>query len=329
MSFSSDVKGELLNQINDARHCQIAEFSIIFALAGHIKKDHSGTGYLEIKTENLTVAQKSYMLLKKAFDAEVEVMVRNHNLQAGTMNYYICVMNQKDVINILKAIKILSGQESQLGDFSVIHHMLVQNTCCKRAFLRGAFLVAGSVTNPEKAYHLEIAVISKNLAEQIRDVVSFFDIDAKIVERKKYHVVYVKEGAQIVDFLNVIGAHKALMEYENVRIVKEVRNSVNRQVNCETANIEKTVNAATRQIEDIKYIQSNMGFSQLTEGLREIALLRLDYPESSLQELGQMLSKPIGKSGVNHRLRKLGEIAEQMREKGEKGLMPLTKKGGQ
>ncbi len=139
-------------------------------------------------------------------------------------------------------------------------------------------------------------------------------IDAKIIERKKYYVVYIKESSQIVDFLNVTGAHIALMDFENVRIVKEVRNSVNRQVNCETANIGKTVTAAARQIEDIKYIQCNMGFGKLTEGLKEMARLRLEYPESPLQELGRMLSVPIGKSGVNHRLRKLSDIANQMRE---------------
>ena len=136
-----------------------------------------------------------------------------------------------------------------------------------------------------------------------------------IKERKKYNVVYVKEGSQIVDFLNVIGAHIALMNFENIRILKEVRNSVNRQVNCETANISKTVNAAAKQIEDIKYIECNMGFSQLSDGLREVAELRLDYPESSLQELGKMLKKPISKSGVNHRLRKLSEIANDLRDK--------------
>jgi hypothetical protein len=140
-------------------------------------------------------------------------------------------------------------------------------------------------------------------------------LDAKIVERKKYHVLYIKEGSQIVDFLNVVEAHIALMELENVRIVKEVRNSVNRQVNCETANISKTVTAAAKQMEDIRYLQCNKGFSQLAEGLREVAELRLEYPDSSLQELGQMLPEPISKSGVNHRLRKISKIAEHLREK--------------
>ena len=315
MSFSSDVKSELKEQLSDARHCRIAEFAAIFALSGHIKKDKEGNTYLEIHTENLTVAQKSYILLKCTFNADVEIDIRNHNLQGSTVNYYLIVSNEHDVINILKAVKVLDEQKKIRGDFSVIHRLVVQNTCCKRAFLRGAFMVAGSITNPEKTYHMEIAVLSEKFAGQLKEILAFFDIDAKIVERKKYSVVYVKEGSQIVDFLNVIGAHIALMNFENVRILKEVRNSVNRQVNCETANISKTVNAAAKQIEDIKYIECNMGFSHLSVGLREVAELRLDYPESSLQELGKMLEKPISKSGVNHRLRKLSEIANDLRDK--------------
>ena len=314
MSFSSDVKDEICKQTGTARHCQIAEFAALFALIGNIKIDRYGEPYLRMHTENLTVAGKSYILLKKIFGVEVDVSVRNHNFHAGTLEYSIVIKRVKDVISILKAVKIMDEQNNQWGDFSTVHPLIVQNICCRRAFLRGAFLVAGSITNPEKAYHLEIAVLSEKFAEQIRQIISFFEIDAKIVERKKYFVVYVKEGAQIVDFLNIIGAHKALMEFENIRILKEVRNSVNRQVNCETANISKTLTAAARQIEDIEYIQQNMGLGKLADGLREVAELRLEYPEKSLLELGNMLSKPLGKSGVNHRLRKLGEIAEQLRE---------------
>ncbi|MFG6395270.1 MAG: DNA-binding protein WhiA [Lachnospiraceae bacterium] len=313
MSFSSRVKEELRKQESPARHCCIAEFAALFALAGQVKKSGNGNIYIKIQTENLTVAQKSYILLRKTFRARIDVMVR-HNFQSDTGSYFLFVSSKHDVYNILQAVKVIGGQKKQWGSLSEIHYLLVQNTCCKRAFLRGAFMAAGSVSDPEKAYHLEIAVLSEKLALQIRTVISSFRIDAKIVKRKKYYVVYVKEGSQIVDFLNVAGAHAALMDFENVRIVKEVRNSVNRHVNCETANISKTVNAAARQIEDIKYIQCNKGFGKLTEGLKEIAILRLEYPESSLQELGMMLNGPIGKSGVNHRLRKLSDIANQMRE---------------
>lgn len=314
MSFSSDVKKELSEQISPARHCCIAEFTALFVLNGQVKKFQNGEVYIKIHTENLTVAQKSYILLRKTFRAKIDVMVRSHNLQSGTGSYSIFVFKKRDVINILKAIKIIDEQKKQWGSLSQVHYLILQNTCCKRAFLRGVFMAVGSVSNPERAYHLEMVVLSEKLASQICEIISSFMIDAKIAVRKKYYVVYIKEGSQIVDFLNVIGAHIALMDFENIRIVKEVRNSVNRRVNCETANIDKTVSAAARQIEDIKYIQCNMGFSSLTDGLREIALLRLEYPEYPLQELGKLLSKPISKSGVNHRLRKLSDIAKRMRE---------------
>ena len=215
---------------------------------------------------------------------------------------------------MLKALKMMDEQGRIAVDCLGHQHRLIQNTCCKRAFLRGVFLAAGSLSDPEKAYHLEFALFSEQFASFIKDILAFFELEAKIVRRKRYFVVYIKEGSQIVDFLNVVEAHIALMEFENVRIVKEVRNSVNRQVNCETANIGKTVAAAAKQIEDIEFIECNMGLRKLARGLREIAELRLEYPDASLQELGKMLDPPIGKSGVNHRLRKLGIIANELKE---------------
>ena len=162
-----------------------------------------------------------------------------------------------------------------------------------------------------------MAVATNAKAKQLQAIFKVFDIDAKIILRKKYYVVYIKEGSQIVEALNVMEAHIALMNFENVRIVKEMRNSINRQVNCETANINKTVVASSKQLDDIRYIKSQIGFGKLTEGLEEMARLRLEYPEASLKELGQLLDPPIGKSGVNHRLRKLSIIADQIREQKE------------
>ncbi len=314
MSFSSRVKEEIARQQSSARHCCIAEFAAIFHLCGRIRQEAGGILFLEIHTENLTVAEKSYTLLKNTFKVHVDVMVRNHNVRLSSVRYSLLVREKKAVTLILKAIKMLDECGGLWGGFQQVHQRLVQNTCCKRAYLRGSFLVAGSITNPEKAYHLEIAVQSQQYARQLQMLAASFGVAGKIVERKKYYVLYMKEGSQIVDFLNIMEAHVALMELENVRILKEVRNSVNRQVNCETANIHKTVTAAARQIEDIRYLQCHLGFSQLADGLREIAQLRMEYPDGSLQELGQMLSPPISKSGVNHRLRKISQIADQMRE---------------
>lgn len=314
MSFSGKVKQELLKQLPAARHCQIAELAALFDLNGRIRRRDDGGEYLEIRTENLTVARKSYMLLVSVFHNPVDVRVRNHNIHGEVREYYIDVTGQQAIISILKALKLMNEQGVVTGDCLGQQHRLIQNACCKRAFLRGAFLAVGSLSDPEKAYHLEFAVLSEGFASFIKEILAFFELEAKIVKRKRYFVVYIKEGSQIVDFLNVVEAHVALMDFENIRIVKEVRNSVNRQVNCETANIGKTVAAAAKQIEDIRYIECNMGLRKLAKGLRETAELRLEYPDASLQELGEMLQPPIGKSGVNHRLRKLGNIADELRE---------------
>ena len=179
--------------------------------------------------------------------------------------------------------------------------------------MRGAFQASGSMSDPNKSYHFEIVCSTEEMAHQICDLICSFSMDAKIVLRKKSYVVYLKEGAQIVDILNIMEAHVSLMELENVRILKEMRNSVNRKVNCETANINKTVNAAVKQIEDIKFIQEKGRLQELPDNLYEMAQVRLEHPEAPLKELGAYLNPPVGKSGVNHRLRKISEIAENMR----------------
>jgi len=187
-----------------------------------------------------------------------------------------------------------------------------------KAYLRGAFLASGSMSDPEKTYHLEIICHNHVLAKELNEIMDSFNLNAKVIMRKGSHVVYLKEGENIVDFLNIIGAHSALLELENIRILKEMRNNVNRIVNCETANLQKTVNASVRQVDNIRYIRDNLGFEKLPENLRDIAQLRLKYSDASLKELGEMLSPSLGKSGVNHRLRKLDIIAEKIRSmKGE------------
>ena len=171
----------------------------------------------------------------------------------------------------------------------MVGNVVVQNPCCRRAFLRGAFLASGSISDPEKFYHFEITCASMGKAKQLQGLMASFMIDARIVLRKRYFVVYVKEGSQIVDLLNIMEAPVALMELENIRIVKDMRNTVNRKVNCETANINKTVSAAVKQKEDIIYIRDTVGFEKLPEGLKEVALARLQYPEAPLKELGKLL----------------------------------------
>ena len=176
-------------------------------------------------------------------------------------------------------------------------------------------MASGSISTPEKNYHFEIVCNSLEKAEQLCGLIASFEIESKIVERKKHFVVYIKDGAGIVDILSVMEAHVSLMNLENVRILKEMRNSVNRKVNCETANLNKTVAAAVKQSDDIKYIRDTVGLESLPENLRELAMVRLENPDVPLKELGTMLETPVGKSGVNHRLRKISEIADNLRVK--------------
>ena len=226
----------------------------------------------------------------------------------------MAVTHHEDAMRVLQAVKLIDPYGEIEENLSLAQNVVLMQNCCKRAFIRGAFLAAGSISDPEKFYHFEIACATEAKAKQIQGLILSMGIEAKIVLRKKYFVVYIKEGNLIVDILNVMEAPVALMELENIRILKEMRGSVNRQVNCETANINKTVSAAVKQMEDIIYIRDTAGFDSLPDNLREIAELRLARPEATLKELGEALDPPVGKSGVNHRLRKLGNMAELLRQ---------------
>lgn len=313
MSFSSGVKDELSRQVNKARHCQIAEIAAIISLCGKVLISENDSYCIQIHTENVAVARKYFMLVKNAFQINTEISIRRNAYLKKGRTYIITVMNHEDSLRILHAAKLIDENQEIHEDFSLVSNVVIQNSCCRRAFIRGAFLASGSISDPEKFYHFEIVCAARPKAEQLQAIMTTFDLDAKIVQRKKYYVVYIKEGAQIVDILNVMEAHISLMNLENVRILKEMRNSVNRQVNCETANINKTVSAAYKQIQDITYIKETMGLDGLSEGLREIAEARLEHPEAALKELGMLLASPVGKSGVNHRLRKLSNLAEELR----------------
>ena len=302
MSFSSEIKQELSCQIPPARHCRLAEMAAILSYCSHVESADGDSPCVKMHTENLAVARKYFTLLRKTFNIKMNASVRQGRNPRGSRSYEV----------------------TSFDGLEPVKHMLVQNQCCKRAYIRGAFLASGSMSDPEKGYHFEIVCSTEEKAEKLQEMLTGFGIDARITLRKRSFVLYVKEGSQIVDLLNVMEAHVALMKFENVRILKEMRNSVNRQVNCETANLNKTVSAAVKQIEDIQFIQRTIGFDELPENLAEIAVLRLEQPETTLKELGQMLTPPVGKSGVNHRLRKLSMIAEELRDHKEENYYDET-----
>lgn len=311
MSFSSEVKKELINLISEARHCMIAELGAFILMTGSIAYENNRFS-LQMQTENEEIARKYFTILKKAFNINVEVILVKH--RNSRKKNYLLNLTGEEAKKVLLATTIIKKEGDLLKKRDFVDMMTVQSTCCKRAYLRSAFLAGGSVSDPEKGYHLEFVTVYSEHARFLKEIMETLEMDAKIVTRKGNYVVYLKEGAQIVDLLNVMGAHLALMRLENIRIVKEVRNNVNRLVNCETANLKKTVSAAVRQVNDIEYIRDTMGLSSLPENLEQIARYRLEYSSATLKELGELLDPPVGKSGVNHRLKKISEIANQMRE---------------
>lgn len=317
MSFSSKVKEELSRHIGSGRHCRIAEIAAIINICGKIKVNNNDIT-IKVQTENAAVARKYFTLLKKTFNINVEVLIRKSTQLKKSRVYVMYITNTEIALKILKAIGIVEFKDD--GTLLIDHRinpLIVQSTCCKRAYIRGAFLGSGSLSDPEKTYHLEFVSQHEKQSDELRLLINSFGMESKTIMRKKYYITYLKEGSQIVDLLNIMEAHVALMDLENVRILKEMRNNVNRMVNCETANLKKTVSAAVRQVEDIKYIEETIGLNSLPEPLEEIARIRLEYTSATLKELGTYLDPTVGKSGVNHRLRKISNIAEKIRDKRE------------
>lgn len=312
MSFSGEVKEELAEYTVEARHCLIAELSAMLSMSSRVRKDADGYSIV-FTTENIAVARKMQRYIKEGFNCNPQISVRC-NGHGGKNHIYTVRVDNRAAEQILFATKLMTRDEEPSEDLMPKNTMAIKNDCCRRAFIRGAFLTSGSMSDPEKFYHFEIVCSTERKAEFIQSILTGFTFDARIVQRKKYYVVYIKEGEQIVDLLNIMMAHRALLNLENVRILKEVRNSVNRQVNCETANLNRTVSAAVKQLDDINYIRDTVGLDSLSESLMEIAILRAENTEVSLKELGQMLTPPVGKSGVNHRLRKISEIADELRQ---------------
>ncbi len=315
MTFSSIAKSEISKIPVTSKCCQLAELSALIKMTGTIQIHGINSVGIRLSTENAAIARALFSLIKSCFDIHTKVTVRKNKQLKKNNNYALYIDPESGAREILKATGILSEGEKGIKLNYKLPHQLVKKSCCRKSYLRGVFLGGGSVSDPEKTYHLELVINNEDFAEDIKNLLNEYGLGAKVVVRKGNYVVYIKEGEHIVDFLNIIGAHNALLSLENVRIYKEMRNNVNRIVNCETANLDKTLNAAMRQIENIKYIKSKIGLERLPEGLAEIAELRLRFKDASLKELGEMMSPPIGKSGINHRLRKLGQIAESVRKK--------------
>ena len=312
MSFSSVTKNELSRIEIDKDCCALAELAALVRMNGTVQITGMQNINLKFTTENAAIARRIFSILKMMYHSDIEVMVRKNKQLKKNNNYLIIVHDKKISEKVLSDVGYIDKDRSNLFNPRYgVPKNIVASRCCKRSFTRGSFLGGGSMSNPEKTYHLEFVTSHEEHAKSLRDIINSFELNSKIIQRKDNFVVYIKEGEQIVDLLNIIGAHQALLKLEDIRVLKEVRNNINRLVNCETATLGKTISASMRQIESIKTIQRRMGLNKLPDSLREIAEVRLANPDASLKEIGEMMNPPIGKSGVNHRFRKLEEIADE------------------
>ena len=341
MSFSSDIKDELCRVETRRGCCERAEFAAAYFI--NIMNGSPPDCFI---TENAAFARRIYSFARKLLKASPDVSINRNKKLKKNMSYVVRV-NAPVILNNLanggksaapgtaafavtvtgtatatsaapeKTVSAVTEKAARpdIGSALPLMNALTKKKCCKKAALRGAFLAGGSISDPEKLYHLEIYCKNHELAALFAKIMADFNLNSKLTERSEYYVAYIKDSEQIVNFLNLTGAHRALMALENTRILKDVRNSVNRAVNCETANLEKTVNASMRQIANISYIKAAIGFDALPKNLREIAAVREANKEISLKELGQILNPPLGKSGVNHRLHRLDVLADELRRK--------------
>ena len=284
MSFSSDIKEEL-SKIKNLKDREILEAEFLgYILTGNTSNSND---FLEFITENEFNIEKFYKIL---FNLEIEYEPDTRG------KVFVATIRKTENVQNLMNLKVDSNEE------------------IKKSIVRGCFLGAGSVTDPNKQYHLEICFEEKNNVEYILNICKEFGVYLKLLENKNKYQLYIKDGEEISKFLALIGANRGVMSFEDTRITKEIKNNVNRLVNCETANLNKIVNAAVDQINDIKLIQNLKKFDELPDYLKEIAIVRLENPHASLKALGELLEKPIGKSGVNHRLQKIHEIAEELKK---------------
>lgn len=314
MSFSAEVKNELARVFSPQKEGQLAELSALVRTTGSINIVGLGKLAFTIFTENPAIARKVFSLLKGCFDISVEIQMSGSQTKKSTP-YQMYISNEQGANEILEALGIIEHAEDGLHLIDKIPTRFTSKKEAKKSYLRGVFLGCGSIGDPKRMYHMEYTTTDIDFAKKIMRLLISYDIPAKKIQRKNLQVVYVKDSEKIADVLNLTGAHNALLHMESIKVNKQVRNDINRLVNCETANLAKTVNTSERQIQSIEYIIEKKGIEYLPENLREIALLRRQHFDMSLKELGEIMDKPLGKSGVNHRLKKIEEIAEDLKEK--------------
>ncbi len=310
MSFSSDMKAELAVLPISDMCCACAELSAVAAFSGRLRK-RNGEYVLSFVTENAKVAKRIYDLIKFVFGIVSKIRINKNK----SVSYSVCISSDDDILKILKTLDLIPEDADIDKIIGITLNLdLMHKKCCKKAFVRGAFVSAGAIINPEKNYHLEFVTHRYRLQRQFSELLASFGLLPKTVVRKSNYVIYFKCSEDIGDILAITGASNAVMEYHNTRIFKDIRNHVNRQHNCDMANLEKTISAATKQCNAIELLMSKGVFDKLPEQLRQVAELRLENREISLSDLCAMVTPAISKSGMNHRMRKIVELAEKYAE---------------
>jgi len=307
MSFAAETKKELTQLDVEGSYAK-AELAALIRMNGFISIINKQLS-VDMSTENAAIARRIYVLIKSVYHYVAKVLVRK-KMRLKKNNVYIVRLDEH-AQEMLEDLKIVNRQLMFTREIS---REVIKDEGCQRAYLRGAFLAGGSLNHPESSYHLEIFSNYEEHIHSLLKLMNVYELKAKVLPRKNGFVLYIKEGESITEFLNIIGAHKALLYFEDIRIVKDMRNSVNRLVNCETANLNKTVTAALNQVENIRLIEKEIGMDQLPKKLREIAELRIKNPDITLKELGELADESISKSGINHRFRKIGTIADKIRQ---------------
>jgi len=310
MSFAAHIKKELVG-IRSKPCCQITELSALFKMNGTMSLTSNGP-ILSFDTENAAIARRVLTLLKQNFpDVKTSILARKKKNLKKNNTYVVKVIGH--VLEVANKLQVMPSDE---GDFSIFETLLNKN-CCSRAYLRGAFLAGGSINNPEtSSYHFELTTSDSEHALTLQLILNDLDLNARVLARTKGHICYIKEAEKIGDFLRAVGAVGSVLNFEDMRIIRDIRNSDNRLNNCEIANETKTLTAADQQVEDIKLIKWKKGVDFLNDKLAYIAELRLEFPEENLAELAEIATErghALTKSGINHRMRNIKKIAAELR----------------
>ena len=309
-SFSSGVKGELARIYPEKDCCRLAELAAIARQDGTVTIGAAEDTGFYFSTEYSAIARKVYRLVKDLFALDATLTVSHQSRFKRRRHYVLRLEEGHASTKALISLGLLTANHQILPG---IKKDLVRNKCCGRAYLRGAFLGGGSVNSPKSDYHLELSAANEKFAGDLVSLINRHDgLHAKISQRRRSFSVYMKDSGQIADFLTLIGAHSHLLEFENTRVLRGMKDKINRIVNLETANLGKTSYAASKQVSQILLIDKKIGLDTLEPSLAQVARLRLENPDVNLKELGEIMTPPLGKSGVNHRLRKIGEIADQL-----------------